>query len=103
MIAPEPRRQSGKAAADAPGLASAQFVGVGFLAHQYVEHGACRAMRAAQQFAAELIVGMRPGEGFQRLGRSRSGVEDPGDDAIIQMAGNRDDFGRAGRSRSEGY
>src|SRR5437764_10173253 len=58
-------------------------------------------MRAAQQFAAELVVGMRPGEGFEHLGLGRPGGEDPGDHPVVEMAEDRDDLGCGGGSRDD--
>src|SRR5205807_2713284 len=53
----------------------------------------------ALQLGADLVVRAVPGEGFEHLGRGRAGRQDAGDNTVIEMAADRDDFGSGGGSR----
>jgi hypothetical protein len=48
------------------------------------------------QLGADLIVGRRPGEGFEHFRRGCPGRQDTGDDAVIEMTDDLDDFGSGG-------
>jgi len=48
------------------------------------------------QFGANLVVGRRPGEAFEDLGRARSGCEDAGYDAVVQITADLNDLGSSG-------
>ena len=51
------------------------------------------------KLGADLIVGCRPGKGFEHFRRTCSGRHDAGDDAVIEMADDLDDFGSGGGPR----